>query len=68
MTLPARVQIVEVGPQDGLQNEPMPVSTSEKIGFVNRLVDAGHTVIEAAPSSVRVGCRRWPTPLKCLPA
>ena len=45
--LPARVQIVEVGPRDGLQNEPVPVPTSDKIDFVNRLADAGHSVIEA---------------------
>lgn len=45
--LPARVQIVEVGPRDGLQNEPAHVSTSDKIDFVNRLADAGHSIIEA---------------------
>ena len=45
-SLPARVQIVEVGPRDGLQNEPATISTPAKIEFVNRLADAGHTVIE----------------------
>ena len=29
--------IVEVGPRDGLQNERAPVSTADKIAFVNRL-------------------------------
>jgi hydroxymethylglutaryl-CoA lyase len=48
MTLPSRVQLVEVGPRDGLQNEAAPVSTSEKIAFVNRLADAGHSVIEVS--------------------
>src|SRR5687767_5393132 len=46
--LPARVQIVEVGPRDGLQNEPVHLATSDKIGFVNRLTDAGHSVIEVS--------------------
>lgn len=48
MTLPSRVQIVEVGPRDGLQNEPAQVPTADKIAFVNRLADAGHSVIEAS--------------------
>src|SRR5690606_30162500 len=46
VSLPERVQIVEVGPRDGLQNEPTPVDTAEKIAFVDRLTDAGHTVVE----------------------
>jgi len=41
------VRVVEVGPRDGLQNEPMPVSTEVKVGFIARLVAAGHTRIEA---------------------
>jgi hydroxymethylglutaryl-CoA lyase len=45
-SLPARVQIVEVGPRDGLQNEPATIATPAKIEFVNRLADAGHSVIE----------------------
>jgi hydroxymethylglutaryl-CoA lyase len=44
---PRRVQIVEVGPRDGLQNEPATVPPDEKIAFVDRLAAAGHTVIEA---------------------
>jgi hydroxymethylglutaryl-CoA lyase len=44
--LPSRVQIVEVGPRDGLQNEPATIPVAEKIAFVNRLADAGHRVIE----------------------
>ena len=45
-TLPQRVQIVEVAPRDGLQNEPAQVPTDVKVAFVNRLTDAGHTTIE----------------------
>jgi isopropylmalate/homocitrate/citramalate synthase len=44
--LPKRVQIVEVGPRDGLQNEPAHVATAEKVAFVNRLSEAGHSAIE----------------------
>jgi isopropylmalate/homocitrate/citramalate synthase len=46
--LPARVRIVEVGPRDGLQNEPAPIPTAEKIAFVNRLADAGHSIVEVS--------------------
>jgi hydroxymethylglutaryl-CoA lyase len=47
MSLPKRVKIVEVGPRDGLQNEPQPVSTAVKIELIERLADAGLPVIEA---------------------
>jgi hydroxymethylglutaryl-CoA lyase len=47
MTLPARVTIVEVGPRDGLQNEAADIPTKVKLGFVDRLTDAGLGVIEA---------------------
>ena len=45
--LPAKVKIVEVGPRDGLQNEPQPVSSAVKIELIDRLTDAGLPVIEA---------------------
>jgi hydroxymethylglutaryl-CoA lyase len=48
MTYPARVRIVEVGPRDGLQNEPAPIATADKIAFVDRLSEAGYRVIEAS--------------------
>jgi hydroxymethylglutaryl-CoA lyase len=48
MKLPERVRIVEVGPRDGLQNEAASISTADKIAFVDRLSDAGHTVIEVS--------------------
>jgi hydroxymethylglutaryl-CoA lyase len=48
MNTPRRVTIVEVGPRDGLQNEPAPIATADKIEFVNRLSDAGHRVIEVS--------------------
>jgi isopropylmalate/homocitrate/citramalate synthase len=46
--LPARVQIVEVGPRDGLQNEAAHVPTPDKVAFVDRLTAAGHSVIEVS--------------------
>lgn len=48
MPLPARVTVVEVGPRDGLQNEPGVIAADDKIAFIERLAAAGETVIEAA--------------------
>jgi len=48
MKLPQRVRMVEVGPRDGLQNEPGMVPTEVKIGLIDRLSDAGLPAIEAA--------------------
>ena len=45
---PAAVTIVEVGPRDGLQNEPAPVPTTAKIAFIDRLTAAGLPVIEVS--------------------
>ena len=47
MALPERVRIVEVGPRDGLQNEPTAVSVDVKVALIERLVSAGLTVVEA---------------------
>lgn len=47
MPLPPKVRIVEVGPRDGLQNEPQTVPTATKIELVNRLADAGLPAVEA---------------------
>ena len=41
------VRIVEVGPRDGLQNEPVFVPTEEKIHFIDLLADAGLPAVEA---------------------
>lgn len=45
-TLPENVTIVEVGPRDGLQNEPLPIPTDVKTRFIARLIDAGLRNIE----------------------
>ena len=47
MTQPARVQIVEVSPRDGLQAEARTLPTQIKLELLDRLADAGHTAIEA---------------------
>jgi hydroxymethylglutaryl-CoA lyase len=44
--LPSRVRIVEVGPRDGLQNEPASIPTAAKIALVQALADAGLPVVE----------------------
>ena len=43
---PKEVTIFEVGPRDGLQNEPDFIPTEKKIDLVNRLTDAGCRNIE----------------------
>ena len=43
-----KVQIVEVGPRDGLQNEKIWVETETKIALIEKLADAGLTKIETA--------------------
>lgn len=60
-----RVPIVEVGPRDGLQNEPASVSVADKVSFIEHLIAAGCPSIEVG--SFRVGCRRWPAPPRCSP-
>jgi hydroxymethylglutaryl-CoA lyase len=44
--IPRRVRIVEVGPRDGLQNEAARIPTDVKVGFVDRLSQAGFEWIE----------------------
>jgi hydroxymethylglutaryl-CoA lyase len=47
MSLPSSVNIVEVGPRDGLQNEQQILDTAIKIDFINRLATTGLKTIEA---------------------
>ena len=47
MTIPTRVEIVEVGPRDGLQNESVILSVEAKTALVEGLARAGLTRIEA---------------------
>lgn len=42
------VTILEVGPRDGLQNEAEIISTADKLGLINRMLDAGAKRMEVA--------------------
>lgn len=44
---PRHVKLVEVGPRDGLQNEPSPIETRAKVDLINRLSRTGLRTIEA---------------------
>jgi hydroxymethylglutaryl-CoA lyase len=46
--MPDPVTLFEVGPRDGLQNEPAPIATADKIRLVDLLSAAGLTRIEVA--------------------
>jgi len=47
MKLPKSVKLVEVGPRDGLQNEPANVSADIKVQLIDRLSATGLRTIEA---------------------
>jgi len=47
MALPKSVEIVEVGPRDGLQNEPQSLPAAVKVALIGKLAEAGCRVIEA---------------------
>jgi hydroxymethylglutaryl-CoA lyase len=47
LALPNSVQIVEVGPRDGLQNQSVPVATADKVALIERAIAAGARRIEA---------------------
>jgi hydroxymethylglutaryl-CoA lyase len=45
--MPEQVRVVDVTLRDGLQNEPKPVSTEEKLALIEKLVQAGVSSIQA---------------------
>ena len=47
MQLPHTVEVVEVGPRDGLQNEAVMVPTEEKLALLKGLTAAGIKRYEA---------------------
>lgn len=47
MNLPSHVEIVEVGPRDGLQNEKREVSVETRVALIEMLADAGVRNVEA---------------------
>ncbi|MCW2960512.1 MAG: hmgL [Thermoleophilia bacterium] len=46
-SLPERIEIIEVGPRDGLQNEQVSVPTAVKVELIERLAAAGLSTVEA---------------------
>ena len=44
--LPSHVRVVEVGPRDGLQNEPTAASVEARVSLIQALADAGLASIE----------------------
>jgi hydroxymethylglutaryl-CoA lyase len=46
LTLPASVRMFEVGPRDGLQNEPVTIATETKIELIDLLSETGLKTIE----------------------
>ena len=44
--LPARVEIREVGPRDGFQNEPEVIPTAEKVRLIDLLTASGLRRVE----------------------
>lgn len=46
--MPRPIEIVEVGPRDGLQNDPAFMPTEVKLEFIDRLIAAGVKRMEAA--------------------
>ena len=46
MSVARSMRITEVGPRDGLQNEPLAISTAAKIAFINALSKANFAEIE----------------------
>src|SRR3954467_12668879 len=47
-TLPKVVHVYEVGPRDGLQNEPTILATDLKVELINRLSATGLATVEAS--------------------
>jgi hypothetical protein len=56
-----RVEIFEVGPRDGLQNEARPIPTADKVALIDMLSGAGFRASRWPVSSAPDGCPRWPT-------
>lgn len=46
MNIPKQVELIEVGPRDGLQNEPQPISTDAKKQLIQQLAAAGFSRME----------------------
>ena len=49
MRVPNRIKIVEVGPRDGLQNEPTPVAAEVRIALIEKLLAMSYDQRVASP-------------------
>jgi len=67
MPLPPSVRMVEVGPRDGLQNEPGIVPAPIKAELIDRLAAAGLKTVEAAASSRPSWYPKLPIPPRSWP-
>jgi hydroxymethylglutaryl-CoA lyase len=47
-SLSKTIEIIEVGPRDGLQKEKTLISTADKIGMIHQLIDAGIRSVQVA--------------------
>jgi hydroxymethylglutaryl-CoA lyase len=47
LEIPNAVKIVEVGPRDGLQNETLPISATDKVALIKLLSESGISYIES---------------------
>ncbi|MDR7076099.1 hydroxymethylglutaryl-CoA lyase [Neobacillus niacini] len=48
MNIPKKIELIEVGPRDGLQNEPKPISTENKKELIRKLAKTGISRMETA--------------------
>lgn len=53
------IHICEVGPRDGLQNEPKMVTTEEKVALIQKLIDAGIKKLKQSHSSILKSFLKW---------
>ncbi len=60
---PARVEIREVGPRDGLQNEA-PVAVEDRVRLIDALSAPGSAASRRHRSCRRRRSRRWPAPTR----
>ena len=60
-----KVWIEDVTGRDGLENQPNPVSTAQKLSLIRKIAAAGLSPSRPPASSTRAGSRSWPTPRTC---
>ena len=61
---PGRVEIMDVAPRDGLQNEPYLLPAEKKLQLIRGLVDAGLRAIEVTSFVHPKAVPSWPTRLR----